>query len=236
MTIWFCIPSANRPVALETLSIWKRQGYSVALQLDPDADPMPSSCCDLQFYRPYKGWAESVNFLMRKVLDTEKDCTLLVTGGDDVMPDLNHSPLQIEDMFYERFPDGYGVMQPVGHGPTVPARKRKLQSQLAWSPLVGPNFAALSYGGNGPFHCGYFHCFVDNEMADVASQQGCWFPNENLTHDHLYFRWAGQPPTFYRKNIRRAHPHDQKLYWSRRAAGFPGSHRLDGSHLSGTGG
>jgi hypothetical protein len=235
MTTWFCIPSANRPVAFATLPIWREQGYRVAVQLDPDQPPYPSSVCDLQFHRPYRGWAEAVNFLMREILDSEPDCTLLVTGGDDVTPDLRHTAPQIEEIFYERFPDGYGVMQPAAPIPTAGKQDRGRGHKFAWSPFVGPRFAALSYRGKGPLHPGYFHCFADTELLEVAKMQGCWFPNDALTHDHLYFRWANLAPPHYRRNIRRARADDKQLYWSRHAEGFPGSHRLDGPDLSGTG-
>lgn len=236
MTIWYCIPSANRPMALETLPRWKALGYRVAVQLDPDVKPLPHDICDLQFFRPYKGWAEAVNFLMQDGFEDTDTDTLYATGGDDVLPDPNHQAHEVEDIFWDRFPDGYGVMQPAAPVPTAPEEKKQRGHIWAWSPFIGPEFIRRAYRGEGPMYPGYFHHFADTELAEVAKAQGCWFANEDLMHDHLYFRWAGLPKPSYRRNIRRAHPHDRELYRTRRQRGFPESHPVDGPYLSGSSG
>src|SRR5258708_96797 len=88
---------------------------------------------------PYPGYAQAVNGLVRGVLEWDPTCNWIVTGGDDVFPDPNHTADEIAEQCRQHFawqncrvnPEGiycpperrnalnrefetFGVMQPTG--------------------------------------------------------------------------------------------------------------------------
>jgi len=134
LSVWYCIPSA-RPDG-GTLREWKERGYKLAVWRDPGADPL-DGLIDYLILGKYEGYAVSVNRLVDAAMGADRSCEWFVTGGDDVSPDLAHSPEEIAEqcsdgffrMCYDRHPRHrphwqlamehvdwrtFGVMQPTG--------------------------------------------------------------------------------------------------------------------------
>jgi hypothetical protein len=105
MSVWFCIPSKRPPEKSgPILDMWKRQGYNIALWRDC-GDPEIEQA-DLTIHRTkYRGYAEAVNQLVSQVLAGDHKCQWIVTGGDDVEPDLNLTADQIAMSCSRHFAD-----------------------------------------------------------------------------------------------------------------------------------
>jgi hypothetical protein len=87
MRVWICIPSI-RPGG-GTLPEWKRKGYKVAVLRQGARLDWP----DMEIPTPeYKGWAASINYLVRGVLERDPEMSFCVGGGDDTLADPNHDP------------------------------------------------------------------------------------------------------------------------------------------------
>lgn len=127
VSVWLCLPS-KRPFeqAAPILTLWRKQGYKIALARDTSAE------CDI-FYRAglcdwfnypldgvYKGYARSVNNLALEVLGpnpkgwSDPTCDWVVCAGDDTEPDASKSADELGRQFTEHFQGTFGVVQFTG--------------------------------------------------------------------------------------------------------------------------
>ena len=86
--VWLTCPAA-RPEEQSTVPLWSARGYKTALWRDPGAPPIKA---DLIIMGEYPGHSVSNNRLIKTVLELDPTCDWCVSAGDDVEPDLNHSP------------------------------------------------------------------------------------------------------------------------------------------------
>jgi len=116
MSVYYVIPS-KRPIkeALQLAREWEALGYDVILHRD-----MQELCKRREehgettiSYRPYQGYAESVNHLVQLAL-RDITCSWIVTGGDDVHPERMRLASEIEAECTDHFEGTFGVMQPTG--------------------------------------------------------------------------------------------------------------------------
>jgi hypothetical protein len=101
MTVWFAIPSAlPYREALDCFRKWGERGYATAAFRDTQAKRLPLDLC---VHGSYPGYARAVNMLAAAVLRLDPECRWIVTAGDDVFPDPDHSPEQIAAECEEHF-------------------------------------------------------------------------------------------------------------------------------------
>lgn len=217
---WLCIPSARpRAEAESVLSKWRRQGYRLAIWRDPGAEPVD---CDILIQRPYPGYAIAVNALCLTALRVDKACGWCVAAGDDTLPDPNRTSDEIASELTVLFHGTFGVCQPTGD-PWSDAAGRMIE-RIAGSPWIGRRFAELINGGEGPYWPGYTHCFLDNELMDVAKLVGVFVQRRDLVHHHAHWSRLGQPMPLHLEKAN-SKPHwdfYRDMYFTRKANGFPG--------------
>lgn len=113
--VWFCIPS-KRPAeeADPVLKQWRERGYSIALFLDgvrPYSDTPARA--DLRLYTErYPGYAVACNSLIAEVMLMDSGAEWFVTGGDDVLPDPNHSAEDIAEQCSAHFYNSMELLYP----------------------------------------------------------------------------------------------------------------------------
>lgn len=223
---WLTIPSA-KPVAeaQACVDLWRSRGYKVALW----RDQVDEVFCDLKIAQKYPGYAVACNTLIQQILDIfpKDEARWFICAGDDIEPDMSKTANQIADeceTFFAKFdPRGglpfdhtFGVMQPTGHGHGI--------ETICGSAWIGREWVKRMYGGNGPLWHAYTHCFVDNELQEVAKLSGAFWQRPDLTHRHRHWSFEGKPMPPYLAEAN-SPQHWQKfmtLYQNRRAAGFPG--------------
>lgn len=209
--VWFVIPSANPENCRKVLPLWRAQGYRIAVLQNRERAEIPAD--RTVWFDSYPGWPESVNILCRTIIP--ESCNLIVSGGDDMLPDPSHSASQLAEQFFERFPDGFGVMQP--HGDEFMCAKR-----YCGSPFIGRGWFERMYGGDGPMYKGYHHNYADNELYWLAKGFGALWERPDLSHYHDHFTRDGREQPAYWESVKERDLRDCLLYYSRVHENFPG--------------
>lgn len=209
------LPSANYEMARRHLPAWVGHGYRVIVLQDRLRFDMPG--CEVVHADEYHGYAWAVNKLYREHPGVSS-APVVVLIGDDMDPDPTRSPGQIRDEFCDRFPDGFGVMQPIGDA--LPGVDR-----ICGSPWVGRSFASRINGGRGILREEYYHFFADEELHGVASMLGVLWQRKDLSHYHDHWTRRGARPTHLGKAQERW-DEDKAKHDKRRDAGYPGHEPL----------
>jgi hypothetical protein len=133
-----------------------------------------------------------------------------VTGGDDVLPDPNHSAEEIARQCSEHFGEctdisdsgsigtlikwgTFGVMQPTGHrygeDPTNPnpALRTAYIDRVAGSPWMGRSWCERINQGKGPLWPEFQHMHVDEALRAVAVKLGVYWERPDLIHFHNHW-------------------------------------------------
>lgn len=209
--VWFAIPSANPENCRRVLPKWRERGYKVAVLQNYEKGDIPA---DITVWRDsYPGWAPSVNILCREVIP--KSCNLIVTGGDDMLPDPNHTADELAEQFFNRFPDSFGVMQP--HGDEYMCAKA-----YCGSPFVGRKWFETMYNGGGCMYDGYHHNYADVELYWVAKGLDALWVRPDLSHFHAHFTRDGKPQPAYWSTVKQNDLNDCLLYIARAHQHFMG--------------
>jgi len=218
--VWFAIPSANPEKCRRTLRVWREYGYRTAVLVDDVmSHPADAFGADVTLrVSTYHGYAASVNTLCKTVVP--KEFPIVVTGGDDMLPDPNHSADELAAQFLERFPDTFGVMQP--HGDAYMASNR-----YCGSPFLGRAWFESMYGGRGGMYPGYHHNYADNELFWVARGMGALWERPDLSHFHEHFTRDGSAAPAYWDTVKKNDMRDCLLYYSRVHERFAGHEPLE---------
>ena len=245
--VWLALPSKRPPEEVEPLlRAWRERGYKLAVWRDVGDGDFGTDIAVASM--TYPGYAVAVNFLCREVLHSDPIAQWIVAAADDILPDPNHSAEEIARECSKYFVETalndvtketetplfeflgrsatFGVMQPTGD-PWRDIQGRIIE-RIAGSPWIGREFARRMYGGVGPYWHEYRHCFVDEELQNVAQKLGVFWQRPDLTHHHQH--WArveqGKPqavmPAFLAEANSPEHWVKYKgIFEDRRAKGFP---------------
>jgi len=216
-TPWLCIPSA-RPDG-GTIGEWRDKGYRIAVWRDPGS---PALKADYFVAKPYPGYAVATNHLVQAVMMIDSACEWLIGGGDDVSPDLAHSPEEIAEDCSSHFCEldqnrqvlngsdivilrasevaTFGVMQCTGDrwGADEPwARKNWPQApayidRICGSPWMGREFCRRANAGKGPLCEDYEHMYVDEHLQEYAKQLGILWQRPDLIQYHHHALRGGK--------------------------------------------
>jgi hypothetical protein len=210
--VWYAIPSANAENCRKNLPAWRALGYRVAVLQDGARVDVPADA--IHVVPQYKGWASSVNELCRDVIP--KSAAIVVSGGDDMLPDPRSTAQELARQFFETYPDGFGVMQPQGDA-------FEDTKHFCGSPWFGRAWIDRMHGGAGPMFPGYRHFCADDELYWVARGLDALWIRDDLTQYHDHFRRRGEDAPAYWS--RSAHLHgsaDMQLFIARASLEFPG--------------
>jgi hypothetical protein len=206
MSVWLCIPSARPPEQVEpVLAKWRERGYKIALWRDAYEDVPNCNYVRFSTENPatgaltYPGYAVAVDVLAHDVLRDDPSCDWIVTGGDDTLPDPNHTADEIAAQctaHFRRYHYGIeshhaaevgglatlGVMQPTGDrfaGGCI--------DRIAGSPWIGREWCLRANQGKGPFWPEFTHMFGDEALKRTAEKLGAYWARRDLTHFHNHF-------------------------------------------------
>ncbi len=209
--VYFAIPSANPENCRKHLPAWREMGYKIAVLQDHKKVDVPADI--VVQYGDYRGWPASVNALCLEVVP--KTAAIVVTGGDDMLPDPHFSAEQLAAQFLKRFPDSFGVMQP--HGDNYLDT-----TQYCGSPWLGRNWFTKMYQGKGGLSAAYHHMFADDELFWVAGCWGALWTRPELVQRHEHFcRRGGEKPEYWERNAQSSEAADTAMFIARSSRGFP---------------
>ena len=220
--VYFAIPSAHPERCRKTLVAWRERGYGTIVLADAGTTGHDDAFGADTVVRveKYDGWPTSVNCLCRTALP--KQCQVVVTGGDDILPDPVHTAEQLERQFLARFPDTFGVMQPRGDAFMA-------SDQYCGSPFIGRGWFESMYNGSGALYPRYRHNYADNEMQWLARGMGVLWDRPDLIHRHEHFSRTGAMPPKHWCGVLSSDLRDCMLYYARAHEGFPGHEAKRGS-------
>lgn len=226
MEVWYAIPSANAANCAKTLPEWRARGYRIALLQDQNNRFEAVADLIVAPFERYRGYGASINHLIRNVVP--RSVSIIVTGGDDMYPDMARTAAEIAEEFLQRFPDTFGIMQPVGDrfGST---------DSICGSPWIGRAFAQRAYAGSGPYCAEYFQLYEDQELHDVALRLGVLWKRPDLCQLHEHWereKGSKAPAPEYLKASLARGAESRAIFERRRAADFPGHEPLAHSSLS----
>jgi len=212
-----CFPSCNPERAATATERWLAQGYEARIFVETGFAPYPAGAI-LTIADASPGYFAACNVLARAAI--EHGCDVVVCIGDDMDPDPYKLGPEIAAEYMEHFPDGFGVMQPIGSGePGVDV--------ICGSPWFGRGWVERAYGSLGPLWSGYHQFFGDQELAVVAKRLGVLWQRSDLSQHHHHWLFPGGPQkTDYQKANDRWWKPDEKLYRERAKANFPNSNPL----------
>ncbi len=214
--VWFAIPSASPEKCRKVLPVWRERGYRVAILQNFERADIPADIC--VWSDRYPGWAQSVNILAREIVP--RSAQIIVTGGDDMLPDPDHTAQELATQFLERFPDTFGVMQP--HADEYLASRR-----YCGSPFLGRAWIDTMYHGQGPLFGKYHHNWADNELYWVARGLDALWLRPDLSHFHDHFTRGGRAEPAYWSSVKQRDLDDCLLYFARAQTGFAGHEPLE---------
>lgn len=218
-------PGANRKAAEETARVWRGAGYLVAVAIDRGA--VAPEGPELVVEVDYEGYYAAIRALVASVRgELGHTPGMVVCGADDISPDAV-PPWEIAAQVEARWPDGFGVMQPVGDL-NRNGRPFGGTGSAAVSPWIGRGWLERAYGGNGPHWCGYHHLHGDEELRQVALRAGVYWERNDLCQYHAHWTRGHRDnlsPERRREIIERWAA-DRERYRVRLSEGFPGA--LDG--------
>ena len=210
--VWFAIPSANPELCRRTLPFWRERGYRIAVLQNHRRGDIPADI--VRWVDEYPGWAGSINMLARDVAPRSAD--IIVSGGDDMLPVMEHSAQELAEQFFKRFPDGFGVMQP--HGDDW-----GMVNHYCGSPWLGRGWIDRAYGGRGPMNPDYHHNWADCELFWVAKCMGVLWSRPEITQRHEHFLRSGGAKPDYWRSVERNGASDLLRLLERKQEYFPGA-------------
>lgn len=225
MSVWYAIPSKRHPNEAQPLfDKWSALGFKTAAFRDLGDAPLK---VDLSLGGHYQGYPHAVNMLCRTILCGDPTATIIVTGGDDYLPDPKINLPLVEAQFIEHFHGTFGVMQPTGDRYMVDRNTHTCASErVCDAPWMGRSFCERMYNGNGPICEEYYHFFEDEELHEVAKMLGVLWHRPDIYQYHAHWgRERKERPAFLNKaklNWDAAHA----IFKRRKEAKFPGHQPL----------
>ncbi len=222
--VWVCIPTACKEHVPSTIQKWRNQGYRLALLVDEatvDDDRIYfREVPDLVIRsRVYPGVWRAWNALAKAVMAIGADVAVL--AGDDMDPDPNLAAQEIARQYLERFPSGWGIMQPTGdrQGDIIDGRWNS--QRICGSPWIGREWVAKAYGGNGPVNGEYAAFYADEELQLVAERAKLLWQRNDLCQFHRHWSWGHLKRQDYHERNQKIWDTDMALFNVRKARGFP---------------
>lgn len=219
---WVVCPSAKAEKASQAGAGWKRQGYKVAILVDSEKHRARISNADMiMVSSPYKGYWNSINALVKEIRPTPY--RVFVAAADDMDPEQRYKAHEIARQYLNKFPDGFGVMQPCGDRQGIDTSGRPSAARICGSPWFGYSWAIRAFGGRGPMDDRFFHFYGDELLFEMAKSLGILWMRPELTQNHRNWVWGHQPQEDYqRRNIREFWEKDRALFYAEKEKGFPG--------------
>lgn len=219
-------PSANPSRGVDCALKWFRKGYIPLVGLD-DGATIPPPPADVKFMeafrvlaiqQPFKGYYRVINKIVFHAF--LQGAALVTCIGDDMDPP-EQGAAHVADQYFNRFDDGYGVMQGCGDTQGKDAFGIPAAARICGSPTFGKNWAQNSYGSKGPFHTGYQSFYADEDLWNVAQNAKQLWLNEEITIFHKHWSWGHTEREDYHRRAQTNWQDDKALFERRKAAGFP---------------
>lgn len=217
MKVYALFPTALKDHCNYIFPKWRSKGYSLGLYVDPGCDHP----CDLLIRGAYPGVWNAWNALARAAVASGADVCVL--AGDDMLCDPQKTAEEIGSEYLDRWPDGFGVMQPCGDPQGSDESGRSAAARICGSPWVGKEWIKRAYLGNGPVNGKYGAFYADEELKYIAERSGRLWMRQDLIQFHMHWSFSGgltkQP--YHERNSNLHWKNDKSIFEFQKANGFP---------------
>lgn len=214
-------PSANRQTGIDCANKWRAKGYKTLVALDVQPDGHMHEWQDSQSFDAidsidkWDGYYAHIGDLVRRAFLIGANIVTCV--GDDMEPPTQGADA-IAEMYFKRFPDGYGVLQGTGDPQGVDDTGRCAAARICGSPTFGRAWAERGFGG---FVGGYHSFYGDEALKEVAERCGVLWMEPSICIFHRHWSWHHQPRQDY--HIRNQSDHweqDRNTFMRMKITGF----------------
>ena len=231
-----CYPAADPERAKVCALKWRNKGYEPFIMLDRGVvldpnlrDHDPSYGTVMEAPDPFPGYYRVINSIVAAAFKAGAD---LVTCIGDDMDQPEQDAQQVADIYFNRFPDGFGVMQGIGDTKgeikkdPVTGTMQHNAGRVCGSPTFGRRWNDRAYGGKGPFCEEYAPFYGDEDLQNVAHMCGVLYqePIINIKHNHWAFGLA--PKMWWHEKAQKQWTEMYKIFVVRKSQGFPGHEPL----------
>lgn len=174
----------------------------------------------------FPGYYKVINSIVAYAFDRGADVVTCI--GDDMYPP-RQGANEHEAVYFDRFPDGFGVMQATGDRQGTPDKVtgRVSSERICGSPTFGREWARRAFMGKGPFgDFGFRSYYCDELLHDVTERDGLLYQDRSFVIDHKHWSFGRTPKQWWHEEANKNWDHDYQLFLSLKARGFPGSEHL----------
>lgn len=216
MNVYVLMPTAQKAHVPEVLGKWRDMGYKIGLFCDPGFVKVQH---DMLIQMPYPGVWKAWNMLAKAAFANNAD--VVVLAGDDMLPDPIRSAQVLAVEYLERFPTGFGIMQPTGDTQGEKIGEQYNAGRICGSPWFGKRWCLDGYGGEGPVNGNYTAFYADEELQIIASGLGRLWQRPEVSQLHLHWSWGHLPKQEYHDRNQKHWEADKALFDKRKVEGFP---------------
>ena len=217
--VYVVFPTANYPRATATLEKWRDMGYHCAVHVDEPYGLLREVDININglvmsYSQPYEGYWASCNKVVSFLMDAMDDNLIVVLAADDMDPDPNKTAREIGREYFERFPDGEGLMQPTGDKQGEIINGKWASQRICGSPWFGRGWYDAGRFNGKPTPENFFHFYGDQLLYDVAKAEGLLWQRQDLKqmHHHWSFERGVEREAYQEKNSREHWKKDQQEY------------------------
>lgn len=218
MKVYVLMPVVKIDRARAAEERWTKRGYRMLFYQDPGTKPFGMHPETRSWIAPYRGVWNATNDLARLALHLGADVCLF--AGDDMDPDKNHTAEEIGRQFLERFPDGFGLMQPCGDPQGRDHTGKSAAARICGSVWFGRGWIERAYGGRGVTPGEYYHFYGDEELALVGEKLQCIWWREDLCQWHHHWSFGATKREVYHDKAQTHWMRDKALFEDRQKRGF----------------
>lgn len=220
LTHYAVFPSAKVDRAEACIEAWRGKGYKTLVHLD---SPEMRCSADVVSYGAggvFPGYYRVINSLAKTAFSKGADVVTCI--GDDMLPP-DQGAQYVAGEYFKIFPSGLGVYQGCGDEQGKDETGTPAAARICGSPTFGKEWSERAYQGVGAF-CDIYHSYYgDEDLFNVAGRLALLRLEPAVTIRHLHWSWGHMHIQDYHQRNQRKWEHDQSVFMTRKAAGFPGS-------------
>jgi|TARA_Y100000034_G_scaffold130547_1_gene189260 hypothetical protein len=205
--VWVCFPSVMLEKAKKAASRWREKGYRVGVYVQ-DSAFIESDIDWVGVGMDYQGYWWACDRIVRAV--ESQGAEIFILAADDMDPDPNHTAEEIAAEYLERFPDGFGVMQPCGDRQGMDSTGKPAAARICGSPWFGKGWVEKAFGGEYVVPTEFFHFYGDEVLKEVAERLGVLWMRDDLIQDHQHWAFGRQRKEKYQEDNSRNHWQEDK--------------------------
>lgn len=213
------MPVAKADRALAASKLWLDAGYGMVMYQDAGTAEFVKHTRVSTLIGPYHGFWRAINLMAQHAFDD--GANLVLYAGDDMSPDAKKSPHEIGEQYLQKFPTGFGVMQPSGDPQGKDETGKSAAQRICGSPWWGREWNSRAYRGRGPVDGRYHSFYADESIYEVSKQLNLLWMRDDLVQYHKHWSWGWTPREQYHARNQTHWMNDKAIFDESKLNGFP---------------